>query len=239
MNFVNLTNINFTTNSTLFNGVTTYTCIEEGFIVVGGSVTRRCDDNGNWIGTSPTTCQIVDCGTPDLPSFGAGGLEVEFDNTTFNESAFYNCTDESLTLVGEDERFCLATGKWSGDPPFCEAITRPVALGVSIGVPVAILLILVILLILLLVFCLLCCREKKPQKEQLTFIIKEENDNVYTNNSIEEPPPVVIKTPEPEEPVDPFEEVKDLDSVHEFNLHYSASMKSTSSSAVIGHNEIV
>lgn len=64
---------------------------------------------------------VVDCGVPDRPSTGFGGLAVEFENTTYNETAFYNCTDEDLTLVGDDERICQANGMWSGDPPFCES----------------------------------------------------------------------------------------------------------------------
>lgn len=66
----------------------------------------------------------VDCGPPDLPSAGFGGLEMFYDNTTFNNTAYYNCSDEALTLVGEEERICQADGTWSGEAPYCRSNMR-------------------------------------------------------------------------------------------------------------------
>lgn len=53
--FMNDTDINVTVSSTQFNGVATYTCLEEGTVVVGDN-RRVCGTDGNWTGVSPTDC---------------------------------------------------------------------------------------------------------------------------------------------------------------------------------------
>lgn len=53
--YTNETDIAVSAITTTLNSIATYTCVEEGMIVVGPN-TRTCSADGNWTDTSPMEC---------------------------------------------------------------------------------------------------------------------------------------------------------------------------------------
>ena len=58
----------------------------------------------------------VDCGTLTDPANGQVGHTA---GTTFGQTAAYSC-DTGYNLVGDNNRTCQATGRWSGYTPTCQ-----------------------------------------------------------------------------------------------------------------------
>ena len=58
----------------------------------------------------------VDCGTLTDP---ADGQVSHTAGTTFGQTATYSC-DTGYNLVGDNNRTCQATGRWSGITPTCQ-----------------------------------------------------------------------------------------------------------------------
>ena len=58
----------------------------------------------------------MDCGTLTDP---ANGQVSHTTGTTFGHPATYSC-DLGYNLVGENNRSCQATGRWSGNTPTCQ-----------------------------------------------------------------------------------------------------------------------
>ena len=59
---------------------------------------------------------VVDCGTLTNP---ANGQVSHTAGTTFGQTATYSC-DVGYNLVGDNNRTCQATGRWSGNTPTCQ-----------------------------------------------------------------------------------------------------------------------
>ncbi|XP_011409624.1 PREDICTED: CUB and sushi domain-containing protein 1-like [Amphimedon queenslandica] len=185
--------INVTITSTEFGGIATYRCLEEG-MVIDGNDRRVCGADGNWTGTTPTNCTFVDCGIPELPSFGFGGVVRDFNETIFNSTVTYSCDDDDLTPVGEPVRVCQANGQWSGEPLYCRRRTNLFVIGLSIGVTIGGILLLLLLLLLLLICLYCCCAGKKgnttPKEKKDRFGSRDilvSNENLYRNPAVELP----------------------------------------------------
>jgi len=58
----------------------------------------------------------VDCDTLTDP---ANGQVSHTAGTTFGQPATYSC-DTGYNLVGDSNRTCQATGRWSGNTPTCQ-----------------------------------------------------------------------------------------------------------------------
>lgn len=83
-----------------------YTC-PIGFLMIGSSQ-RTCLNTGFWSGSAPT-CRHVDCGP--LPTIENGNIVLH--RTDYMANATYSC-DSDFILIGDEQRQCLSTGKWSG-----------------------------------------------------------------------------------------------------------------------------
>ena len=59
---------------------------------------------------------VVDCDTLTDP---ANGQVSHTAGTTFGQTAAYSC-DTGYNLVGDNNRTCQATGRWSGYTPTCQ-----------------------------------------------------------------------------------------------------------------------
>ena len=59
---------------------------------------------------------VEDCGTLNAP---ANGQASHTAGTTFGQTATYSC-DVGYNLVGDSNRTCQATGRWSGNTPTCQ-----------------------------------------------------------------------------------------------------------------------
>ena len=57
----------------------------------------------------------VNCGTPDNPR--NGGVKAQ-TGTSYQETVAYEC-NSGFDLDGEAITVCLASGKWSTEPPTC------------------------------------------------------------------------------------------------------------------------
>jgi len=92
----------------------TYTC-NAGYGASGPNV-RVCEENGQWSGSAPT-CVSGSCGYPGVPENGAlGGSDF-----TYGKKVTYSCNSR-FRLVGESERLCLNSGRWTGSLPQCQEI---------------------------------------------------------------------------------------------------------------------
>ena len=80
---------------------------------IDGLEQRLCQSNGFWEGIAPK-CTFVDCGPLNIIQHGSVG----YIRTDFNASATYTCSRD-YTLVGNEQRFCLGNGSWSGMEPKC------------------------------------------------------------------------------------------------------------------------
>ena len=66
--------------------------------------------------TLPVLLPAVDCGTLTDP---ANGQVSHTTGTTFGQTATYSC-DLGYNLVGDNNRTCQATGRWSGNTLTCQ-----------------------------------------------------------------------------------------------------------------------
>ena len=121
--------------STNYNSIATYSCVQEGYNLVGSSQ-RVCSSNSLWTGSAPSciskssnsddlpitdTCTIVvDCGTPGISSYGDIPSMLAYSTTIFNSTAVYSC-EIGYNILGDMARTCLASGQWSGSAPECHS----------------------------------------------------------------------------------------------------------------------
>eukprot|EP00731_Ephydatia_muelleri_P030223 Em0021g746a len=98
--------------------VATYSCNNQSVLI--GDMSRVCQTNGLWSGSSPV-CQAISCnetltspdnGMVNVPCVGIGCV------------ATYTCNNRSL-LIGNAARACQVNGLWSGFSPVCQVITCP------------------------------------------------------------------------------------------------------------------
>ncbi|KAJ7383495.1 hypothetical protein OS493_027659 [Desmophyllum pertusum] len=108
------TNGSSSVEKTTFPNKMTFSC-DDGFIQ-SGSVIRKCQANGTWSGDA-TFCEAKDCGSLRAPINGSsiGNL------FTFPNKVYFLC-DEGFILKGSEMRQCQASGLWSGNHTFCEAV---------------------------------------------------------------------------------------------------------------------
>ncbi|XP_038046866.1 complement C2-like [Patiria miniata] len=97
-------------------GRVTFRC-RSGYSLQGSRV-RHCLPNGKWNG-SLTTCdhESFYCPNPGIP---IGGRMVNARGVRFRkgERVSYEC-NRNRVLLGSDERECLKSRGWSGEPPTC------------------------------------------------------------------------------------------------------------------------
>ncbi|XP_038046265.1 complement C2-like isoform X2 [Patiria miniata] len=97
-------------------GNVTFRC-RSGFNLQGSRV-RHCLPNGKWSGAL-TTCDHEDfyCPNPGIP---IGGRMVNEQSVQFRKGnrVLYECNRDRV-LLGSDERECLKSRSWSGEPPTC------------------------------------------------------------------------------------------------------------------------
>ena len=77
--------------------------------------------------TLPPHSRIYAAVTCPMLSAPDNGM-VNVPNRLFRSVATYECIGR-FTLIGNEERECLITGEWSGEPPVCECMY--VNLGIS------------------------------------------------------------------------------------------------------------
>ena len=65
-------------------------------------------------------CLSVDCEDPDVPS---NGMIDTPSGTTVGHPAIYNCSSDYI-LNGQETRWCLISGMWSGIAPTCDPVGR-------------------------------------------------------------------------------------------------------------------
>ncbi|XP_022099169.1 complement C2-like [Acanthaster planci] len=103
--------------STRIGGSVTFRC-RSGYRLQGSAV-RHCLPNGRWNGTL-TTCDHENfyCPNPGIP---IGGRMVNQHRVRFRkgERVSYECSRDKV-LIGSEERECLKSRSWSGEPPTCE-----------------------------------------------------------------------------------------------------------------------
>ena len=58
---------------------------------------------------------VVDCGDPGIPRNGLRDIS----STLFRSIVEYSCYN-GYHLIGDNVRFCMASGKWSGFLPTCQ-----------------------------------------------------------------------------------------------------------------------
>jgi len=93
-----------------------YSCLD-GHILEGDE-RATCTRSGLWSSRTPS-CRYVEC--PQLSRLKSGTTFLVNGTTHIGSIVRYTC-DRSHTLQGLEERACLPTGRWSGDPPSCSEI---------------------------------------------------------------------------------------------------------------------
>lgn len=93
----------------------TYSC-DEGLVLLG-SATRTCGEDGEWTGAAPICAEPLPC-DEELSDPAGGSVSVP-DEPIVGDHASYSC-DEGYLLVGKAERLCGEGGVWAGDAPTCE-----------------------------------------------------------------------------------------------------------------------
>lgn len=94
----------------------------------------KCLQTGNWAEPLPTcisktlkihyvhaiaiitSCAVVDCGDPGVPSNG----NTMVTNTVYSSIVNHTC-NAGYALNGANQRKCLASGNWLKPLPFCES----------------------------------------------------------------------------------------------------------------------
>ncbi|MFT7802039.1 complement factor B [Arapaima gigas] len=95
------------------NNQTTYECFDGSKFV--GSVTRVCQPNGKWSGSTPicdrSSAVCPDPGVPAGSRRGGNSFDID-DKVTY-------CCDHDMVIVGSSERVCQESGEWTGTEPAC------------------------------------------------------------------------------------------------------------------------
>ncbi|XP_019618629.1 PREDICTED: sushi, von Willebrand factor type A, EGF and pentraxin domain-containing protein 1-like [Branchiostoma belcheri] len=97
-----------------YGDIVVYVC-DAGYELVGGNVTRTCQEDKEWSGTQPE-CHKVSCSQLIAPTNGsvAGG-------TSFGDYAAFTC-DAGYEIVGSNIMLCQANQQWSGTQPSCHRL---------------------------------------------------------------------------------------------------------------------
>ncbi|XP_077504237.1 C4b-binding protein alpha chain-like isoform X6 [Amblyomma americanum] len=90
-----------------------YEC-NRGYWLKGKSI-LYCQLDAQWNAPKPE-CHIVQCGTLENITNGF----VNLSGTTFGSKAEFSC-NHGFKLVGNSTRTCGADGRWTDEPPHCEA----------------------------------------------------------------------------------------------------------------------
>ena len=110
------------------NGIATYTSVtygskvlfqcDEGY-VSNGTQQQTCGSDGVWIGGhKDPQCLPRHCVVPEMIPHGYIGFEGNIDT---GSAILYEC-EEGYEVKGTRERFCLASGEWTGQEPTCQVI---------------------------------------------------------------------------------------------------------------------
>ncbi|KFU91335.1 P-selectin, partial [Chaetura pelagica] len=104
-----------------YNSTCTFEC-REGF-ERQGTGTLRCLPSQQWSAETPT-CTAITCpvlSAPDQGELNCSHLHRDF---AFGSTCSFSC-QTGFALKGLESHECTATGTWTGDAPYCEAITCP------------------------------------------------------------------------------------------------------------------
>lgn len=104
-----------TGSSFKYNAQIKYSC-NTGYGLSGPPV-RTCQLNGEWSGIAPT-CLWNSCGYPGEPKHGG----ITGKDYSFGKTVVYSC-DNGFRLIGDRERKCMLSGRWTGAVPVCQEIT--------------------------------------------------------------------------------------------------------------------
>ncbi|WAQ96223.1 CSMD3-like protein [Mya arenaria] len=96
----------------------TYSC-NTGYEHTGGDLTRTCQADTMWSGTTPT-CSIITCVPASVPNSSKSPDQATYDYAT---SVTYSCTTGYEHTGGDLTRTCQADTTWSGTTPTCSIIT--------------------------------------------------------------------------------------------------------------------
>ncbi|XP_052776697.1 sushi, von Willebrand factor type A, EGF and pentraxin domain-containing protein 1-like [Mya arenaria] len=96
----------------------TYSCTT-GYEHTGGDLTRTCQADTTWSGTTPT-CSIITCVAASVPNSSKSPDQATYDYAT---SVTYSCTTGYEHTGGDLTRTCQADTTWSGNTPTCSIVT--------------------------------------------------------------------------------------------------------------------
>ncbi|XP_008589969.1 PREDICTED: P-selectin-like, partial [Galeopterus variegatus] len=101
-----------------FQSVCSFTCNEEGLVLVGARV-LQCLATGNW-SAIPPECHAITC-TPLLsPQNGTMTCIQPLGDASYKSTCQFIC-DEGFSLSGPERLDCTPSGHWTGSPPTCKA----------------------------------------------------------------------------------------------------------------------
>ncbi|XP_070563038.1 LOW QUALITY PROTEIN: sushi, von Willebrand factor type A, EGF and pentraxin domain-containing protein 1-like [Ptychodera flava] len=102
------------TSGHTYNSVAVYKC-DTGYNLIGNS-SINCKENGQW--AAPPVCTPVSCDPPETVE----NAYVTVTGNFFRQKILFQC-ERGYQLIGDNERECLASGKWSGTAPLCHLIS--------------------------------------------------------------------------------------------------------------------
>ena len=107
--------------STTFGSKAVFQC-DQGFMLnATGPATRTCGTEGTWIGGRAVSCVPRPCTVPEIIEHGYIGFEGSLNT---GSSIVYEC-EEGYQVIGTSERFCLPSGEWTDEEPYCQLIHCP------------------------------------------------------------------------------------------------------------------
>ncbi|KAM9186676.1 P-selectin-like isoform 4-T4 [Mergus octosetaceus] len=105
-----------------FSSTCAFSC-QPGFEVIGPE-SRECTAMGTWSGDAPQ-CKAITCPMLRAPEHGEMNCSHLHENFSFNSTCAFSC-QPGFELIGPETSECTAMGTWTGDAPWCKAITCPV-----------------------------------------------------------------------------------------------------------------
>ncbi|XP_051481409.1 P-selectin-like isoform X2 [Apus apus] len=105
-----------------FGSTCSFSC-QTGFVLIGPQ-SRECTATGTWTGDA-AECKAITCPVltaPDQGELNCSHLHADF---AFGSTCSFSC-QMGFVLMGPQSRECTATGTWTEESPYCEAITCPV-----------------------------------------------------------------------------------------------------------------